>query len=63
MGHAQVRPELCEQLDETSVSRRTKVVVAADPDSISGKALAARERGVPVITVAAYLKLCEKLRR
>ncbi len=46
----------------SSVSRRTKVVVAADPDSISGKARMARERGVPVITVAAYLRFCEKLK-
>jgi DNA polymerase-3 subunit epsilon len=46
----------------SSVSRRTKVVVAADPDSISGKARSARERGVPVITVAAYLRFCEQVK-
>jgi DNA polymerase-3 subunit epsilon len=46
----------------SSVSRRTKVVVAADPDSISGKARMARDRGVPVITVTAYLRLCNRLK-
>lgn len=46
----------------SSVSRRTRVVVAADPDSISGKARTAREKSVPVITFAAYARLCERLR-
>lgn len=41
----------------TSVSRKTKVVVASDPDSISGKARRAREYGVPVIDFAAYFRL------
>ena len=47
----------------SSVSRRTKVVVAADPDSISGKARMARERGVPVITLTAYHRFCEQVKR
>ena len=47
----------------SSVSRKTKVVVAADPDSISGKARMARDKGVPVITIAAYLRFCGRLRR
>ncbi len=49
------REQLIRQAEElglrpmSSVSRKTKVVVAADPDSISGKARKARECGVPVI--------------
>lgn len=46
----------------SSVSRRTKVVVSADPDSISGKARKARECGVPVIGFAAYWRLRDRLR-
>ena len=41
----------------SSVSRKTKVVVAADPDSISGKARKARECGVPVIGHESYARL------
>jgi DNA polymerase III subunit epsilon len=33
----------------TGVSRRTKLLVAADPDSLSGKAKSARKLGIPVI--------------
>ena len=47
----------------TSVSRKTKVVVASDPDSISGKARKARECGVPVIDFAAYLRLRDRIHR
>jgi DNA polymerase-3 subunit epsilon len=46
----------------SSVSRKTKVVVAADPDSISGKARKAREAGVPVIDHGAYGRLADALR-
>ena len=46
-----------------SVSRQTKVVVAADPDSLSGKARRAREVGVPIIGVAAYERLLVRLRQ
>jgi DNA polymerase-3 subunit epsilon len=47
----------------SSVSRRTKVVVAADPDSISGRARKARDYGVPVVDYAAYLRLRDQMRR
>lgn len=45
----------------TSVSRKTKVVVAADPDSISGKARTARSRGVDVISHVAYRRLLQSM--
>jgi DNA polymerase-3 subunit epsilon len=46
-----------------SVSRKTKVVVASDPDSISGKARTARRCGVPVIDFAAYCRLRDRVER
>lgn len=37
------------------VSRKTTIVVAADPDSISGKARKARDLGIPIVDYATYL--------
>jgi DNA polymerase-3 subunit epsilon len=45
----------------TSVSKQTRVVAAADPDSMSGKAKRARECGVPVVSEDAFLKALTKL--
>ncbi|WP_291313816.1 exonuclease domain-containing protein [Corynebacterium sp. UBA2622] len=39
------------------VSRRTAVVVAANPDSMSGKAARARELGIPVVDEASFARL------
>ncbi|MDF2808177.1 MAG: hypothetical protein K0S43_3123, partial [Cellulosimicrobium sp.] len=36
------------------VTRRTRLVVAADPDSLSTKARTARRYGIPVVTEAAF---------
>ena len=44
------------------ITKKTKVVVAADPDSQSGKAAKARSYGVPVITEAAFARLLGGLR-
>ncbi|MFB9688648.1 exonuclease domain-containing protein [Amycolatopsis plumensis] len=44
-----------------SVSRQTRVVAAADPDSMSGKAKRARECGVPVVSEDAFLSALGKL--
>jgi DNA polymerase-3 subunit epsilon len=44
-----------------SVSRQTRVVAAADPDSLSGKAKKARELGVPVVSEAAFLRVLDQL--
>lgn len=41
-------------LETGAVTKVTRVVVAADPDSLSGKAAKAREYGVPIITEAAF---------
>ena len=45
----------------SSVSRRTTCVVAADPDSISGKARKARGLGVPVVDASAYRRMLAHL--
>ena len=45
------------------VSGKTRLVVAADADTLSGKARQARERGVPVITEAAFHRLLAALDR
>ena len=61
------REQLCDEAMSlglrpmSSVSRKTKVVVASDPDSISGKARKARECGVPVVDFAAYFRLRDRM--
>lgn len=40
-----------------SLTRRTRILVAADPDSASGKAKKAREYGVPIINEDALIRL------
>jgi DNA polymerase-3 subunit epsilon len=39
------------------VNKNTRLVVAADPDSLSGKAAKARDYGIPVITEAAFARM------
>jgi len=46
-----------------AVSRNTRLVIAADPDSISGKARKARDLGVPIVGCAAYLRMLDSLAR
>jgi DNA polymerase-3 subunit epsilon len=41
------------------VTRQTAVLVAADPNSLSGKAEKSRRYGIPVITEDAFMKLLE----
>lgn len=43
------------------VSRLVKLVVAADVDSLSGKARAAAERGIPIVTEDAFLRLLAEM--
>lgn len=45
----------------TGVSKQTTVLVAADPDSLSGKAKKARELAVPVVSEAAFLSVLDGL--
>ncbi len=40
-----------------SITRKTKVLVAADPNSLSGKAAKARDYGIPIITEDAFERL------
>jgi DNA polymerase-3 subunit epsilon len=40
-----------------NVTKRTRLVVAADPDSMSGKARKARDYGLPVVTESAFIRL------
>ncbi|WP_370963923.1 exonuclease domain-containing protein [Amycolatopsis sp. cg9] len=47
----------------TAVSEQTRVLAAADPDSLSGKAKRARECGVPVVSEAAFLQALARLGR
>lgn len=56
------RPEWVAELQQCgitvgSLTRRTRVLVAADPDSTSGKAKKAREYGIPIINEDALTRL------
>ena len=44
-----------------AVSGKTRLLVAADPDSLSGKARKARELGVPIVDYATYLGMLDSL--
>ena len=44
-----------------SVSRKTALVVAADLDSLSGKARKARSLGIPIVDYPTYLKLLDSV--
>ena len=48
-------------LKHGGVSKSTKLVVAADPDSQSGKAAKARGYGIPVVTEAAFARMLADL--
>lgn len=44
----------------SAVSRKTKLVVAADPDSESGKARRARELGIALIAEPVFLTMLQR---
>jgi DNA polymerase III subunit epsilon len=44
----------------SAVSRKTRLVVAADPDSESGKARRARELGIPLIAEPVFLAMLDR---
>lgn len=46
-----------------SVSKKTRLLIAADPDSLSGKAQKARSLGIPIVSYEAYLLMIGKLTR
>lgn len=43
------------------VTKRTRLLVAADPDSLSGKAGKARQYGIPIVTEDAFMQLLEQI--
>lgn len=43
------------------VTKRTRLLVAADPDSLSGKAGKARQYGIPIVTEDAFATLVERM--
>lgn len=45
----------------SAVSRKTRVVVAGDPDSLSTKAKTARKLGVPIVHEKAFIRALERL--
>lgn len=47
-------------LDPGDVTRKTRLVVAGDPDSLSGKAAKARSYGIPIITETAFARMLEQ---
>lgn len=47
----------------SSVTKKTRLVVAADPDSLSGKAQKARVLGIPIVGYTTYFRLIEMLSR
>lgn len=44
-------------LEPGTVTKATRVVIAADPNSLSGKAAKARSLGIPIITEDAFERL------
>ncbi len=42
-----------------AVNKRTRLLIAADPDSMSGKAKKARQYGVPIVHPQAYRAMLE----
>ena len=49
------------EVGTTVSNRRTRLLVAADPDSMSGKAKKARQYGIPVVHPVAYRAMVEAL--
>jgi len=43
----------------SAVSKKTRLLVAADPDSLSGKARKARDLGLPIVDYATYFTMLE----
>jgi DNA polymerase-3 subunit epsilon len=44
------------------VTKKTRLLIAADPDSLSGKAKKARQYGIPIVHPAAYQQMLDGLR-
>lgn len=44
------------------VTKKTRLLVAADPDTMSGKAKKARQYGIPIVHPSGYLRLVDQMR-
>lgn len=51
----------CGLVVHPAVTKKVKVVVAADPDSLSGKARKARQYGIPVVTEDAFGQMLDRV--
>lgn len=45
------------------VTKRTRLLIAADPDTMSSKAKTARRYGIPIVHPSGYLRLVDQMRR
>jgi DNA polymerase-3 subunit epsilon len=55
------RAALCGLKVADNATRATKLLVAADPDSLSGKAKKARQYGIPIVSVQAFDRLLSRV--
>lgn len=44
-----------------NLTRKTGLLVAADPDTMSGKAAQARDHGIPIVTESAFERMLAEL--
>lgn len=61
-GELECQAQALELRVSNSVCRNTTLVVAADPDSLSGKARKARSLGVPIVDYQTYFRMIQCLR-
>jgi DNA polymerase III subunit epsilon len=59
--HWEHRAALCGLKVADNATRATKLLVAADPDSLSGKAKKARQYGIPIVSVQRFDKLLSQI--
>lgn len=49
-------------MPRSAVTKKVKLVVVADPDSLSGKARKAADYGIPIVTEDAFAAMIERPR-
>ena len=55
------RAEAAGLVPRSAVTKKVKLVVAADPDSLSGKARKATDYGIPIVTEDAFAVMLQRL--
>ena len=55
------RAEAAGLVTRSAETKKVKLVVAADPDSLSGKARKAADYGIPIVTEEAFAAMLERL--